>query len=355
MGPAFAEMTFLARRWWCFVSWLTVASPLRMPSIPSPCEGGTVIFQAWSTSPGDGFSGLIELTDTVPLVRIDNVSVSCPYPQLRLNDTSVEVNFTRLQEGTLRELRRRLPDASSLGISYYCDLTEDFLCDAICIIDGEELDLTIEGGSGDSEDAELREICKKKEGIAFLQRAWEKIWRRWRDVCLYLETQRPVRTNVTFRYRADDREVCCRVSVAEPVLCRVRIYNGTRALASASCAQRGDASVGASVGYRVGGTDALTGFVCDVTGDMINVTIVPLDLDFSTTTPSRVDFTDGSLAYRADGDVGVRLTVGLLSAVLIVAAVLTVAFRKRLGLWTLDRIVNRATSRFAYRLTVTKE
>lgn len=350
-------MTFRTRRWLCLAFLFGATTSLRVHLDSSPCEGGMVIFQARYTPSVDGFSGFIELTDTVALVWIGNVSVSYPYPQLRLNDTSVEVNFTRRQEGTLRELHRRLPGVSSLEISYYCDLTEDFLCDAVCIFDDEEIDLTVEDGSGDGEDSELRELCKKKAGLAFLRRSWEKIWPHWQNVCLYLETQKPIRTNVTFRYHARDGEVRCRVSVAEPVRCKARIYNGTKALASAPCEQHADASVGASVAYRVRGGDGLTGFVCEVMGDMINDTIVSLDPnpEPSTDAPSRPSSTDGALAYRADDGVGIGLTVGLPVTVLVVATVLVVIFRRRLGLWTLDRIVNRATSRFAYRLTITKE
>lgn len=352
-------MTFLNRGWPVLLHLVYVTSSSWIPSKKFPlCEGGTVIFDARYALPGDVFHGSVELIDTLSLIWIGNVSVNHPYPQLRINDTSVEVNFTRRQEGILREFRRLLPNASNLGISYYCDLAEDFLCEAVCTFDEEEIDLADEEvGSGDLETGGLREICKKKEGLTFLQRSWEKVWKRWQTVCLYFETQKPIPVNVTFRHHTRESEIRCRVSVPEPVVCKARIYNGTEALGSAPCQQYADATVGAVVTHRVGETDELVELTCVVIGDMINETVVPLDqnVDVSMTATTRLRSAVGSKESQMAGGGGIGLAVGLLLVALVGSAVLVVAFRRRLGLRTLDRFVNRLISRFFYRLAVTKE
>lgn len=375
-----ADMTGSARRWWFFVHACVVLSEKFPPKL-SPCQGGSVIFGLVHTSSDNGLAGSVELMRTFPLIQISNGTVSYPYPWIRLNDTSVEVNFTKHQEVVLRELRKLYPNASNVGIFHHCALDRDLLCYVVCEFDEDELELyEDEEGSGTAQEGTPEEICGRRIGISTLKGSWGTIWRRWHNVCLDFERQKPIRVSVTFRHHAHEKEVWCNVSLSVPVRCKVRLYRGHDSLGSSPCEQYANGTVGALFGYKLERSGTLDGLTCHVISDMFEDTIVRLGDERTIATPTvivpttrapsitvlttgipsviatREDGTDGGLTENQT-DRGPIIGLSVCLACVFVGAVATLifAFRKRLGLRSLDRAVDRVFARVTYRRTATDE
>lgn len=365
-------MTDSTRRWLFLVHVCVVLSE-KVPRGLPPCRESFVVFGLVHTSPDDRLAGSVGLTRTFPLILISDGTVRYPYPWIRPNDASVEVNFTRRQEVVVRELRRLYPNVSNVGISHHCALERDFVCYAVCRFGGDELELyEDEDGSGTAREGTPEEICGRRVGISTLKRSWGTIWRRWRAVCLDFERLKPIRVSVTFSYHAGEREAWCNVSLSVPVRCKARVYRDGHAQGSSPCEQHADGTVGALFGYKIEGSGTLAGLTCHVVGDMFEETIArlggaraiatqtvvaPADLSatvFTTRIPSVIATggggTDGGLIEdQTDRGPSIGLGVCLACVFVFALAVLVFAFRRRLGLRSLNRAMERTLGRMAYR------
>lgn len=342
-------------RWVFLVQLVRVAIVSGTAGGTSPCERDAVVFSSFAPSPAGETTGLVGLVDTFPLIVIENGTVRRPYPWLSLGDTAVEVNFTRHQETVVRELRKAAATSSSVAVTYYCFLEKNFSCDIICKIDDDYLEVVdgkIDGRTIQGE--ELERACQMRYGIGLLESAWTRIRERWRNVCSHLETTGTTEVKISFLYHADRREAWCTASVSQPVRCKFTIYNDTRVVGGYPCSQTG-LTVGGTLAYNLEGAEETKGLKCSVSGKLLREVFADLEMSDSIGELEAGDFSDGAPAgYGAvDGSHGtsVGLSVGIVCVFLIAVAVFVLAFRKKLGPWSL----NRVGSRFVYRRTETNE
>lgn len=337
-------------RWVFFGHLVYVAfGPLVIGGI-SPCEKTAVVFSSSAPTPAGGTTGLVGLVDTFPLIVIENGTVRRPYSWLSLGDTAVEVNFTRHQETVVRELRKAAATSSSVSVTYYCFLGETFSCDILCKIDDDYLEVvdgkidrrTLQG-------EELERACQLRYGIGLLEGAWTRIRQRWRNLCSSLERTEAVEVKISFFYHADSREAWCSVSVSQPVRCKFTIYNHTRVVGGQPCSRIGLA-VGGTLAYDLESAEEAKGLKCSVSGDLLREVFADLEVSDSTGNLSDVAPAGYELADESHA-ASVGVSVGIACVFLIAVAIFVLAFRKRLGPWSL----NRVGSRFVYRRAGTNE
>lgn len=335
---------FLCR--WVFLSHLSYAvfsSTIVYKS--SRCQRSSVVLESSYTTSDRKTMGAIGLTETFALVVIDNGTVRYPYVWLPVKDAVVEVNFTRHQDVVLRDLRAHFPNALTVSVSYFCSVERNLSCDVICRFDddfivvseGEITQRTIQDQKADR-------ICKMEYGLALLEDSWGRIFTRWSALCSYFEKGETIQVNISFTYDTETNTSWCNASVSEPVHCKLTVYYKEKVVGSEPCVRDG-LTVGAALLYDPKKEQDLRNLTCSVSGPFVKEVFVDLKV-------SKQNEEDSDAASReyADGAgaTGTGLGIGVVFVLLLAMAVFVLAFRRRLGLRSLDRVVDRVSARFAY-------
>lgn len=291
------------------------------------------------------FQGTFRLQFSKPLIFVLNETVLL-HPWLSEREVRVEVNFTRSQRDYALTLLQRFGNPRVMVVYYLCSL--DISCDAICTSENKTV-LRRRGGQI------VGKVRSDDEchgyGLTLLSESAGAVKTRWLKFCQnvssYLKTGN---VSVSLTYEPAGNMVLCTFYTVLPIPCILYLEGLGTGLQNVLCVQY---AKNMTVGATLRGTVELfpTNVTCWAQGGNVYQTDVAR-LEIREPPPTTIPTTMIPTANRT----GVPTAAGHLGGVGVVAAVLVTlfsvglaivvcAFRQRLGLTCLDRLVDRARYR----------
>lgn len=329
-----------------------------------PCLDRSLIFGAQYDGPSDQFAAHATLDVMYPAIRIRNETVSYPYPRILTDDVSVEVDFLRRQRNFTRLLRDSASNVSNVSVVYDCYLSESS-CDLTCMFG----DRYVKGVAGKVKsstlgDPEVAELCAKGHETSLLYGVWEALRVRWMGVCEYLKSRKDAMA-MSFRYDPERRRVLCSVRIDVPIGCSlfIRDENLDGVVVPGFCVARKNESSSGSLEYRLEVTDREDLLTCSMMNGfeekVLNLRVTDRTTPFPTSVSEESDLEDGRTERpaepRTDPGAHFGLVVGLPCACLFALAIVFWRFWKRSSPCASDRLLERTSSRGAYRTTGANE